>query len=135
MKTRTIAALVTAIVVMITTVMLSVHSTRAQGIESPLSYYLPVVTNNYDSSWRALPAQSLTLSPSPTINAPLLGIDPAGRAHIFWDTNTSLRYLYHAYLMQDGWRRQPGGAGRNRPDGVAFPGLPASGIGFAGWRQ
>jgi len=64
--------------------------------------YLPFLAQNYNSAWHWNSPITTTLTPAP-FNPPATIIDPAGRFHIFWDTLSSPRYIYHTYWDGQKW--------------------------------
>jgi hypothetical protein len=93
------------IIGMITLVLFSLANrpeVSAQNTSTGPRVYLPVLFNNYDPSWQWENKTDLTLTPTPATE-PLTLIDNSGRVHIFWDTYTSPRFIYHIYQTGNGW--------------------------------
>lgn len=64
--------------------------------------YLPVLQNQVDASWRWHEPEEINLIPTP-FKKPVSIIDHNGRLHLFWDTLTEPRLIYHTVLSSDGW--------------------------------
>lgn len=64
--------------------------------------YLPLIQNNVDVSWRWNEPVDIALDPSPW-HDPISIIDQDGRFHVFWDTLSTPRLIYHTYLSPEGW--------------------------------
>jgi hypothetical protein len=75
-----------------------------EGDELPSEYrvYLPLVTHNYDASWQWREPEPVTLTPTPWSN-PVTAVDHQGRLHIFWETLSQPRFIYHTYQTSEGW--------------------------------
>lgn len=76
-----------------------VRATRAQ---SGSQVFLPLVANDADLSWVWQPPTTLTLTPTPW-NALFILLDHQGRLHLFWDTLSSPRFIYHTFQTDAGW--------------------------------
>lgn len=66
--------------------------------------YLPLITQQADHTWQWHAPQFLTLTPTPNASdAFLLAIDSGGLPHLWYDTYTSPRFIYHTTLTAQGW--------------------------------
>lgn len=66
--------------------------------------YLPFVTNHADNTWQWEEPQFLTLTPTPDANDPfLMAIDANGQPHLWYNTYTAPRFIYHTTLTAQGW--------------------------------
>ncbi len=64
--------------------------------------YLPVLQNQVEVSWGWHEPVNIVLNPRP-FNKPVSIIDHNGRLHLFWDTLTEPRLIYHTYLSEQSW--------------------------------
>jgi hypothetical protein len=72
-----------------------------QGTEER-SIFIPLVLQKHDTGLTWLEPSSVMLEPRPG-NAPLAVIDREGRLHLFWDTFTTPRFIYHSMKTGVGW--------------------------------
>jgi hypothetical protein len=76
-------------------------SLAAQGTDSP-DIYLPLVSAQDGTSWRWTESTEVELIPTPR-SGPVTALDHLGQPHLFWDTSSAPRFIYHTYYSEAGW--------------------------------
>jgi len=85
--------LVTAVSTLLAALFIETSYTQTTAEDHLL--FLPLIANNYDPNWQWQEPIPITLSPTPN-HTPIMVIDHLGNLHIFWDTITSPRFVYHS---------------------------------------
>lgn len=76
---------------------------NAQTAEDGNSIYLPVLMQDYDSSWRWDSVNRISLPESP-FHDPMIGNDFQGRTHLLWDNwSSGNQFIFHTYQTDSGW--------------------------------
>ena len=76
---------------------------NAQTAADGNSIYLPVVMQDYDSSWRWDSVNRISLPESP-FHDPVIGNDFQGRTHLLWDNwSSGDQFIFHTYQTDSGW--------------------------------
>jgi hypothetical protein len=78
------------------------HEKLSYAQTSSHEIYLPILAKDFNSAQYWSNPAAITLAPTPH-NTPLAVLDQSGRLHLIWDTLYSPRFLYHAYLSDQGW--------------------------------